>query len=678
MRVARAVVLLSIAVAEPTQCFAALRGPPSPALRSPSSSRTHLLRVRGGFFFSQRTSSIILSTSVPTPALLDDALSDDGQDAEQQTSLDAIAVFRRVLSFVWVPNLKAQALVVASLLALVVSKSLNVLVPFALKRAVDTLEASSSSAELAQRVPSLLVAYVATRLGVAIANEGRTVAFTRVSQRSQRAFSQDLFRRLHALDATFHLKSPTGLLAVAFGRGVNGFRSLLFQLLFSILPTLLELGLSCTILARRFSPSLAGVTLLTFGLYAAWTAAVVEMRIRLRKRLAKLDNAKAAYLVDSLGGTESLKMVGGEAAELGRFDTFLREIASTQVRSTEFMALLNAGQATIFGAGLLGAMLLAARGFFAGALSLGDVVAVNGLLLQLARPMDFIGYTFSEIRQSLVDMDAMLKVVAASEAAASEPPPAPLSHDGLAVAAPASAGTGGGDLEEGRGGAPSRAAAAAAPSVEFDRVTFTYPNASAPALVDASFYAPAGGVTALVGLSGSGKSTALRLISKLSVADAGSVRVGGRDVAGIAAAEVREGLSLVAQQPWLADDTIRWNILLGRPGADEADVEAAAEAAALTPSLALMPRGLATRVGQGGARLSGGERQRVVIARALLRGAPLLLADEPTAAADALTEGALVEALSRGTGAVAAAASSPTRRRRRSSRSRRSRAPSSS
>ena len=264
------------------------------------------------------------------------------------------------------------------------------------------------------------------------------MAFTRVSQSAQRAFSSTLFRRLHQLDASFHAANPTGLLAVAFSRGVGGFRSLLFQLLFSVLPVALELGLSTTVLARRFSPLLAAVTLCTFALYAAWTAAVVEMRIRLRKRLARLDNAKAAYLVDSLGGTEAVKLAGTEPAELARFDCFLRTIASSTVRSTELAALLNAGQALIFSSGLLAAMLIAARGFAAGQLSLGDVVAVNGLLLQLARPMDFIGYTFSEIRQSLVDMDAMLKMLATPTA---EAPHAQV-HTGRSAADAAPAGAG--------------------------------------------------------------------------------------------------------------------------------------------------------------------------------------------------------------------------------------------
>ena len=362
---------------------------------------------------------------------------------------------------------------------------------------------------------------------------------------------------------------------MAFGRAVGGFRSLLFQLLFSIIPTMLELCLSCTVLAKRFSPLLAAVTFLTFCLYALWTAIMVEVRIRLRKRLARLDNAKAAYLVDSLSGTEQIKLAGTEEAEMDRFDKFLLTIARTMVRSTELGALLNAGQATIFGGGLLAAMLIAAKAYSTGALSLGDVVAVNGLLLQLSRPMDFIGYTVSEIRQSLVDMDAMLRVLdapsanaprAIAPAAAIAPAvaDAPAAADAFAAAA-AAATASAGDLEA----TPAMAASAplphTPPSVEFDRVSFTYPNASAPALVEASFHAPAGGTTALVGLSGSGKSTCLRLISRLCDADTGRVTVWDRDVCGIPPAELRASLGFIPQDPWLADDTLDWSAHAAAP-----------------------------------------------------------------------------------------------------------------
>ena len=547
-------------------------------------------------------------------------------------------VFAKVARFLWQPDGRLRVFVVLSVVALMLSKSLNVLVPFTLKRAIDALEATGSSAQLASTTTPLLIAYAAARLGVALANELRTVAFTRVSQSAQRGFQKELFGRLHQLDASFHAVNPTGLLAVAFARGVNGFRSLLFQLLFSILPVALELILTCSVLAKKFSPALAGVTLLTFALYAAYTAAVVETRIRLRKRLARLDNARAAYLVDSLGGTEAIKIVGAESAELSRFDCFLKKIASTSVRSMELGAVLNAGQAIIFASGLLATMLIAASGFRAGRLSIGDVVAVNGLLLQLARPMDFIGYTFSEIRQSLVDMDAMLKMLATptTEQSAEE--------------ASREASTTSATLEAGEGAHVATVLPWTPPSVAFRGISYTYPNASAPALAGVTFDAPAGGTTALVGRSGSGKSTCLRLLSRLADAESGDILLWGERVAEMRHADLRARISYIAQSPALFDDTLLWNVELGALGKDRAAIERAIDAAALAPSVALLPQGCDTRLGERGNRLSGGEKQRVGVARALLRDAPLLLADEPTAAADSITEAALVESLRLGTG----------------------------
>ena len=250
----------------------------------------------------------------------------------------------------------------------------------------------------------------------------------------------------------------------------------------------------------------------------------------------------------------------------------------------------------------------------------------------------------SEIRQSLVDMDAMLRVLAAPSANSPASGNASTSTD---LAATGAAEASANDLEA----TPAASAPLphTPPSIVFDRVSFTYPNASAPALVEASFHAPAAGTTALVGLSGSGKSTCLRLISRLCDANAGRVLVWDRDVHDVSPPELRASLGFIPQDPWLADDTLEWNVRMGKIEATDEAVEAAIAAASLTQSVAALPNGYRSRVGERGGRLSGGEKQRTMIARALLRDAPLLLADEPTASADALTEAAIVESLRRGT-----------------------------
>ena len=626
-----------------------------------------LLRVRGGVrggaaarLEEGTTAAAAATVTVPPPAVLSDVDNLITNARRDAAAPDALHVFGQVLSYIWNVKLRDRLLLVASLSSLVLAKALNVLVPFTLKRAVDALEASgTASAMLPVHVAQLLGLYCLTRLGVSAANEARSIAYARLSQQASRRFATDLFQQFHALGADFHLENPTGALTVAFGRGVRGFQSLQFQLLYSIMPTLLELGLSASVLAQRFGKAgrtLGGVAVLTFTAYALWTAAIVERQIVLRKRLTRLDNAKAAFLVDSLAAQETVKLHNNELVETRRFDALLIAMQKLSVRSQLVGALLNAGQAAIFGTGLLISMLLAAQGFSRGQLSLGDVVAVNGLLLQLARPMDFMGYSVSEIRQSLVDMDTSLRTLATPTTThTTGAAPRPMSEDAAAVGAAVDDGA----LHEAASAGAASAAGAlglarnlplTAPEVRFENVSFAYNSSEPPVLHGVTFTAPAGGMTCLVGGSGSGKSTCLRLLARLREPTEGSriILWGSLDLQTLPICAVRDRISYISQDPELFDDTLEWNLRYGNLAAPPAAVEAAAAAAELSSRVPGLG-GYLMRVGERGARLSGGERQRVVVARALLRDAPLLLADEAASAVDAPTEAKLVEALRQGT-----------------------------
>ena len=626
-----------------------------------------LLRVRGGVrggaaarLEEGTTAAAAATVTVPPPAVLSDVDNLITNARRDAAAPDALHVFGQVLSYIWNVKLRDRLLLVASLSSLVLAKALNVLVPFTLKRAVDALEASgTASAMLPVHVAQLLGLYCLTRLGVSAANEARSIAYARLSQQASRRFATDLFQQFHALGADFHLENPTGALTVAFGRGVRGFQSLQFQLLYSIMPTLLELGLSASVLAQRFGKAgrtLGGVAVLTFTAYALWTAAIVERQIVLRKRLTRLDNAKAAFLVDSLAAQETVKLHNNELVEARRFDALLIAMQKLSVRSQLVGALLNAGQAAIFGTGLLISMLLAAQGFSRGQLSLGDVVAVNGLLLQLARPMDFMGYSVSEIRQSLVDMDTSLRTLATPTTThTTGAAPRPMSEDAAAVGAAVDDGA----LHEAASAGAASAAGAlglarnlplTAPEVRFENVSFAYNSSEPPVLHGVTFTAPAGGMTCLVGGSGSGKSTCLRLLARLREPTEGSriILWGSLDLQTLPICAVRDRISYISQDPELFDDTLEWNLRYGNLAAPPAAVEAAAAAAELSSRVPGLG-GYLMRVGERGARLSGGERQRVVVARALLRDAPLLLADEAASAVDAPTEAKLVEALRQGT-----------------------------
>ncbi|KAH8070607.1 heme-transporting ATPase [Aureococcus anophagefferens] len=383
-------------------------------------------------------------------------------------------------------------------------------------------------------------------------------ALTFAFLRCQRAFGAAVFGKAHAMDARWHANHPTGEVAVAFGRGTRGVASLLFLGVFSVVPTVLELVFSVGVLRRRFGSHGFGlVTLATFAAYAAWTASLVELRLGRRRALVALENKKGAYLVDSLANHESVAANVNEALEQDRFDEVLAASEREAVASQALGGALNLGQAAIFAVGLHYALRLALRRFDAAAsFSIGDVVAVNALLLQLAQPMNFLGYTVSEIRQGLVDADAVVKLLRDAPAAADDAPP----H---AVPSP--------------------------PEIAFSGVSASRDGFTL-ALKNATFTAPAGGVTLLVGASGSGKSTALRLVNGLDAAPtAGAVTVGGL---ALSAADARRATALVAQDTALFDDTVLYNAKYGNV---LAPLDAAVAALAAAGAAHLDPR---QRVGE--------------------------------------------------------------------------------
>ncbi len=492
-----------------------------------------------------------------------------------------------------------HALVVAAVAFLVGQKLLNVRVPFLLSRVVDALQASE-----ADKASQAAAAYVLGRVLTSACGELRSLCFARVSFGSGRRFARSTFASLHALPSSWHAKRATGDVAVAFSRGDRGFRSLLGLAAFTVGPTFLELALTASALKRRFGTSQYSlIALATFCAYALWTAVLVDVRLARRRRLASLDRMRGAALVDSLSNHEAVKTSGATSEEVARFDSILRETQRVSLGSQALGSLLNLGQALIFSSGLLASLKLALRSHFKDpSFSVGDVVAVNALLLQLAQPMNYLGYTVSEIRQGLVDVDA---VVQASKAASAE---AASNVNDVSVEKP--------------------------PSIAFESVSARR-DGEVPALNGASFEAPAGRVTVLCGASGSGKSTALRLLSGLDSVTEGLVKVDG---ARAPARPDATRCTVVAQDGTLFDETVAFNV---RVGSNASDSEVAAALARVGLDLSLE-----ARVGERGARLSGGERQRVLAARALVRAAtPILLLDEPTSALDAGTERRVLDAL---------------------------------
>ncbi|KAJ8602631.1 hypothetical protein CTAYLR_004088 [Chrysophaeum taylorii] len=484
----------------------------------------------------------------------------------------------------------SRLLLLTSVTALVASKALTVRVPFLLQKCVD-----SAGRDVLR---SATIAYVFARLSTVLASEARSLCYAFASQQATRSYARALFQKMLDLGGKFHSEHPTGLLSVAFSRGARGFQTLLFQLLFSVLPTLVELGLSATLLSRRFGSRIGATTLLTFALYAAFTAIVVDKRVKVKRRLVELDNAKSAYLVDALANYETVQLFDGQAPEAFRFDAFLTRMRTAFVASSRYNSILNIGQAVIFGTGLAACLVMCDK----------DLVAVNGLLLQLAQPMAFLGYTVSEIRQAVVDVtvtEDILSRPGPPAGAVSDLPPTP-------------------------------------PAIRFENVTKAYGHDLQPALRGATFEAPAGKLTVLAGASGSGKSTALRLIAKLDDPTDGRILLtfdDPIDLDNVDSRAARRAMGFVPQSPQLFDETAEWNLRYGDFQATDDRIREALRAAKLDH----IP--LDARLGERAVKLSGGERQRLAVARALLRKPLLLCADEPTSAADAQTERALLEAI---------------------------------
>jgi len=514
---------------------------------------------------------------------------------------------RLVLPYLW--EFKARVLV--ALAFLVAAKLANVAVPLVLKQVVDALD--PQTAVLA--VPlALLAAYGLLRFSTTLFAELRDVVFVRVAQRAVRRVALEVFRHLHGLSLRFHLERQTGGVSRDVERGTRGISTLLSYLLFSILPVVLEFGLVAAVLLAKFDWRFAAVTFGAVVVYIGFTILVSEWRIGIRRAANELDSKANTRAIDSLLNYETVKYFGNEEYEARRYDENLRHYESAAVRSEASLGLLNIGQSLIIAVAVTALMVLAAGGVAARSLTLGDLVLVNALLIQLYIPLNFLGMVYREIKQSLVDMDRMFRLLGEHREVADRPDAVPLP--------------------------PGPAA------IRFERVDFAYePNRQI--LFDVSFELPAGTKVAVVGHSGAGKSTLARLLFRFYDVTGGGITVNGVDVRGLGQASLRAAIGIVPQDTVLFNDDIRYNIRYGRPDASDEEVTEAARAAHIHDFIATLPDGYATRVGERGLKLSGGEKQRVAIARAILKNPRILIFDEATSALDSKAEKAIQTELDR-------------------------------
>jgi ATP-binding cassette subfamily B protein len=521
---------------------------------------------------------------------------------------DDRSAFRTIVSllpYLWPHDqISVRIRVVAAAVCLVLAKIATVIIPVVYSRAVDAL--APGQAVLVIPI-GLIGAYGLVRIASAGFGELRDAVFSAVQQSIVRKVGMQSFRHMHRLSLRFHLDRQTGGLSRNIERGTTGIDSVLRLAVFNILPTLFEVALVTTILWQMFDWRFAMVTFVAVVIYLSFTMGFTNWRVKFRRTMNETDSDARTKAVDSLLNYETVKYFGNEKHEATRYDGALARYERAAVKSQVTLNMLNIGQATIISIALALVMLMAAYGVRDGSMTVGQFVLVNTYLMQLYQPLNFIGFVYREIKQGLVDMELMFRLLA-TNAEIDDRPHAlvlPAGHQ--------------------------------AAEVQFDNVTFGY-RPDRIILRGLSFAVRPGESLAIVGPTGAGKSTISRLLFRFYDVNAGSVRVDGHDVRDLTQDSLRAAIGVVPQDTVLFNDTIGYNIAYGRPGASQAEIEEAAKLAQVHDFVLRLPDGYNTRVGERGLKLSGGEKQRVAIARTILKNPRILILDEATSALDTHTE----------------------------------------
>lgn len=517
--------------------------------------------------------------------------------------------FLTILTYLKPALILYRGRVIAAIFLLILAKLANVMVPVVLKNIIDGLEHPN----LAWAVPmGLISAYALLRFLAVFFNELRDVVFARVTQRMIRMTTLRVFRYLHQLHLQFHLDRQTGGLTRDIERGTRGIESLMRFALFSIIPTFLEMLLVTVILVWKYDWTFAFITGVTLVLYVFLSIYLTEWRTGFRKKMNESDSKAHSRAIDSLINYETVKYFGNEEYEAERYDEHLRQWEKASVQNQWSLSLLNGSQSLVIAVGSWTLMARGVIGVHTNQLTVGDLVMMNALLLQLYMPLNFLGVIYREIKQSLLDMAKMFELTAV-----------PLDVKDKVGAQDISV-TGG--------------------EVVFKNVHFHY-AADRPILHDISFRIAPGQKLAVVGSSGAGKSTLVRLLFRFYDPQKGAIFIDGQNIREVTQASLRQILAIVPQDTVLFNDTLMANIAYGRTKATIEEIYQVARVARLHDFILSLPKGYETIVGERGLKLSGGEKQRVAIARALLKNPKILVFDEATSALDSISERFIQEEL---------------------------------
>ena len=527
----------------------------------------------------------------------------DGQ-SENRAHKPAFATLARFLPYLWakdMPDLKWR--IALAIMIMLIGKAITLVVPFFYRDAIDALQNDSAPAIMIGVY--LIGAYGLARFGSTTFNYLRDAVYVRVGQRSVRGIALDVFKHLHRLSLRFHLERRTGGLTRAIERGTKSIDTMLYFMVFNIVPTFIELTAIGIIFGIEFGWELVLITVTCVLGYITYTAIVTEWRTKLRKQMVDQDSKASSRAIDSLLNYETVKYFGNEGHEIRQYNRALKRYEDAASKSDASLALVNIGQGFFTSFCLAGCMALIAWRMTSQGYTVGDVVLVNTMLIQMFTPLNLLGWVYREIKQGLVDMDFMFGLM--------DQPPEISDKPG----AP--------DLQIDKG------------AICFDAVRFSYEE-NRLILPNLSFDIPGGKTLAVVGHSGAGKSTLSRILFRFYDISGGAVTIDGQDVRDVTQASLRQNIGIVPQDTVLFNDTIAYNIGYGRTGAGQEDIEAAAKQAQIHDFIIGLPDGYETVVGERGLKLSGGEKQRVAIASTILKNPPLLILDEATSALDTRTE----------------------------------------